>query len=261
MSRWAPEIMSALWDEQTGALAVAWRAPDFQDFESPDHVIVEEAHGFSSGLLDPDETSYAIDGNVARNLAKSGIGLLTIGVIFQWGAEPDDDVRKSGVEIPNPYWQQPGVGAGGPERPRLRATAHARTMAAPASITLGWESNNWTEGRIEWGPNDNPRAFLHRIKPGPGHYNPEIDRLRYNGEWRTDVSLQPSTIYSFSLAVRNPHETPTWFETSIAVRSADDTLSIREYMIANALDAGTPLRGAMQPELSTHIWLTGRPGA
>jgi hypothetical protein len=123
-----------------------------------------------------------------------------------------------------------------------------RTAQAKSSISIGWRSNNYNDGNIVWGPADAPTAFQRSIKPVG---------TRYDGTFTTDQKLRSATPYAFKVSVVNRLESPNWISTTIMVRSAVDTLSVRAFLLASGRPLNTGLANVVGAAKSLHTLLVG----
>jgi hypothetical protein len=73
----------------------------------------------------------------------------------------------------------------------------------------------------------------------------------------TDQPLAPASRYQFRVEVRNTLHSPTWLATTIVVRSASDTLSVRQFLLASGRPADSSLAPLVGPSRSLHRMLTG----
>ena len=123
-----------------------------------------------------------------------------------------------------------------------------RTVQSASTIEIAWASNNYNDGNIFWGPVSAPEAFKRNIKP-----KGEI----YKGTFTTNQALSPATQYFFKVEVRNTLQSPNWISTTIVVRSAADTLSVRAFLEASGRPVATGLATLVGPTKSVHQMLVG----
>ena len=123
-----------------------------------------------------------------------------------------------------------------------------RTLHSANTIEIAWRSNNYNDGNIVWGPASAPGAFRRSIRP-----RGEV----YSGTFVTDQPLSPATPYVFMVEVRNTLHSPTWLSTTVIVRSAADTLSVRHFLVASGRPVTTGLASVAGPDRSLRKMLVG----
>lgn len=123
-----------------------------------------------------------------------------------------------------------------------------RTVHGPSSIKIAWQSNNYNDGNIFWGPASAPAAFRRSIRPVGENYS---------GTFTTDRALTPATQYVFKVEVRNTLHSATWIATTILVRSAVDTLSARQFLLTSGRPVTTGLATLVGPTRSVRTMLVG----
>jgi hypothetical protein len=117
----------------------------------------------------------------------------------------------------------------------------SRTTKTPAKIEIAWKSDNYNDGNIIWGPANAPTLFTHPIKPVG---------TTYHGTFGTDHPLTSATPYVFQVAVRNTLHSKEWVSTTVLVRSAADTLSVRQFLLASGIPVTTSLTSVAGPAKS-----------
>jgi hypothetical protein len=244
MTRRPPTILSVL-PTAEGGLEVTWEVDTFfDDSEAPEKVLID-LNGQPFVELEGDETSTEIP---AETLAQLGVQV-AIGVIFWWEGVPPDE-KHSVVVVPLSQGAGPGNTGVFPAATPLvwMVRVSPRTVAAPAAIAIGWKSNNYNDGNIVWGPIHRPGDFRHSIRP-VGE--------RYSGEFVTDQPLTAATQYVFKVEVRNTLHSPGWVSTTVVVRSAPDTLSLRQFLIASGRPVTTGAATVVGPSRSLRAMLVG----
>jgi len=73
----------------------------------------------------------------------------------------------------------------------------------------------------------------------------------------TNQPLSSATQYVFKVEVRNTLQSPTWISTTIIVRSAEDTLSVRQFLLASGRPVSTSMATLVGPAKSLHKLLVG----
>jgi hypothetical protein len=246
MTRRPPSILSVA-STADGGVEVTWEVDSFfADSAEPEKVLID-LNGIAFKQLDGDETSVEIP---AETLAALGTPVVAIGVSFWWSGSPPEE-QQSAVSVPV---QTGGPGGGNPgvypaARPIVTVVqVQPRTVHAASSIKIAWRSNNYNDGNIVWGPASAPEAFRHSIPPRGENYS---------GTFTTDRALIAATQYVFKVEVRNTLHSPTWIATTIVVRSATDTLSVRQFLLANGRPVTTGLATLVGPARSVRAMLVG----
>jgi hypothetical protein len=215
-----PSILSASSTAHNG-IEVKWGVDTFfADSAQPEKVLID-LNGVLFKELDGDENSVEIP---AAMIAAAGTPVLVIGVSFWWSGSPTDE-QQSVISLP----VQTGAGASSGVRPAKKPVVtlvhvQNRTAQTASNIEIAWVSDNYNDGNIFWGPASAPSAFKRNIKP--------VGEV-YNGRFTTNQPLSPAIQYVFKVEVRNTLQSPTWISTSIIVRSAADTLSVRQFLQAS----------------------------
>lgn len=241
MTRRSPAIVSVMSTED-GNVEVTWEVDSFfGDSEEPEKVLID-LNGAPFQQLDGDETSVEIP---IATLTGLGTAVVIISVSFWWSGSPPEE-QMSVVQLPVHH---PSAGGVYPAARPMVTVEHVRprTVHAPATIAIAWKSNNYNDGNIFWGPQGAP-PFVHSIRP-----RGEV----YNGVFTTDKPLIPSRLYEFKVEVRNTLYSPDWISTTILVRSAAETLSVREFLIASGKAPTTPLAGLVGAARSLRGMLLG----
>lgn len=243
MTRRPPAIVSVA-PNSAGGIEVSWEVDSFfADSAEPEKVLVE-LNGIAFDELDGDDTSIEIPGSAIASL---NVQILVVGIIFWWSGSPPEE-QQSVVSVP-----VTSAGGGGGVVPAAKPVVtvvevHQRTASAPSRITIAWKSNNYNDGNIIWGPTTAPTAFSRNIRP---------QGENYSGTFATDQPLVPATLYQFKVEVRNTLQSPTWISTTIFVRSPEETLSVRAFLIASGTPTTTPLSGVVGPSRSVHKAVVG----
>jgi len=245
MTRRPPTILSVA-STSEGGVEVRWEVDTFYvDSAEPEKVLID-LNGTSFRELEGDADSVKIP---PQALTPFGPGVV-ISVSFWWSGSPAEE-QQSSVILP---LDQGGSGGGNTGvRPAAKPTVtlvevRARTTNTPSTIKIAWRSNNYNDGNIFWGPRERPAEFTRNIRPAGEHYS---------GEFVTDQRLVSATQYVFKVEVRNTLRSPAWISTSIVVRSAADTLSIREFLMASGMPLTTSLGSIVGATRSVRELLVG----
>ena len=245
MARHPPSILS-LASSDGGGVEITWAIDTFfPDSEAPEKVLVD-LNGVLFSELDGDETSVEIP---QARLAALGTTVAAISISFWWSGEPPQELQST-VTLP---LQAGGGGGNAGVLPAAQPVVtvvkvQARTRQAPSSITIAWKSNNYNDGNIFWGPADRPEAFRHNIRP-----HGEI----YHGTFQTDQPLLSAVNYVFKVEVRNTLHSPGWISTTAVVRSASDTVSLRQFLQGSSLPASSSIHALVGPDRSVRRMILG----
>jgi hypothetical protein len=245
MTRRPPSILGAFWTSD-GGLEVRWEVDQFfTDSAEPEKVLID-LNGAPFEELDGDETSVEVPANT---VAAFGAAAIAITVSFWWADSPPEEQR-SVVVVP----AQTGAGTGNagvlPAMKPIVTLLHVQpaTAGTRASIKIGWESNNYNDGTIIWGPESAPRSYNRSIRP-------PNDSVR-SGVFTTDQPLSAGTRYVFRVEVRNTLHSPTWLSTTVVVRSAIErpavapTVSVRQFLQASGRPVTSGLASLAGPTRS-----------
>jgi hypothetical protein len=244
MTRRPPTILSVSSTAAHG-IEAKWEVDTFfPDSAQPEKVLID-LNGSLFAELDGDEDSVEIPN---ATLSALGTPSVTISVSFWWSGPPAEE-QQSSVSVPIDV----GGGAHGGVVPAAKPIVTLlqvlpRTAQAKSSISIGWKSNNYNDGNIVWGRADAPTAFQRSIKPVG---------TKYDGVFTTDQKLASATLYAFKVAVRNTLQSPNWISTTIMVRSAADTLSLRAFLLASGRPINTGLATVVGAAKSLHRLLVG----
>jgi len=246
MTRRPPSILSVA-PTSDGGIEVTWEVDTFfADSAEPEKVLID-LNGVQFDELDGDETSVEIP---AATIAALGTPVVAISVSFWWSGSPPEE-QQSAVSVPV---QTGGTGSGNPgvlpaARPIVTVVhVQPRTVHGASNIKIAWQSNNYNDGNIFWGPASAPTAFRRNIRPVGENYS---------GTFTTDRTLSPATQYVFKVEVRNTLHSPTWISTTVVVRSATDTLSVRQFLLASGRPVTTSLATLVGPDRSLRRMLVG----
>ena len=246
MTRRPPSILSVA-STAEGGLEVKWEVDTFFADSAPPEKVLIELNGAAFKELDGGEDSVEIPLATITSLAAQ---VIAIGVIFWWEGPPVEE-QQSAVSVP----VQMGGGGGGnsgvfpASKPVVTIVqVQPRTVSKAASITIAWKSNNYNDGNIFWGPKTAPEAFRRNIRP-----RGEV----YSGTFVTNQFISPATEYVFKVEVRNTLHSPTWISTTVIVRSAADTLSVRQFLITSGKPVTTGLATVVGPARSVHKMVVG----
>jgi hypothetical protein len=246
MTRRPPSILSIA-STAEGGLEVKWQVDTFFPDSAPPEKVLIDLNGLQFKELDGDEDSVEIP---AATIAALGAQVIAISVIFWWSGSPPEE-QQSVVTVP----VQTGGGGGGntgvfpAKKPIVTiVNVQPRTVTSASSITIAWKSNNYNDGNIFWGPKNAPAAFRQNIKP-----KGEV----YNGTFTTNQPLSAAIEYVFKVEVRNTLHSPGWISTTIIVRSAADTLSVRQFLLTSGKPVTMGLAAVVGPTRSVHKMLAG----
>jgi hypothetical protein len=245
MTRRPPAILSVA-SSADGGIEVQWEVDSFfPDSEAPEKVRVE-LNGVLFSDLDGDETSVDIP---PARIAALGTPVLAISITFLWSANPAEALQST-VTVPI---QTGGGGGGGGALPAAKPVVtvikvQAHTRQADRSITIAWVSNNYNDGNIIWGPADQPEAFHRNIRP--------VGEV-YHGTFSTDQPLRPATSYVFKVEVRNTLHSPDWISTTAVVRSASDTVSLRQFLQVSNVPVSSSVHALVGPDHSVRRMILG----
>ena len=245
MTRRAPTIVSVI-SAPDGGLEVEWEVDSFfGDSEPPERVTIN-LNGAFYQEFEADETSADIPADTIAGLGSQ----VTISVSFWWDGLPNEE-QQSSIVVPINQGSVPGpTGVHPASRAVVRLVrVQPRTVAVAASITIAWRGNNYNDANLYWGPTATTPALHSRGIDPVGE--------RYEGEFTTDKAVQPSTQYTFRVDVRNTLHSPNWLSTTIIVRSAPATLSVREFLITSDHPPSTGLASLVGPDKSIHKMLVG----
>jgi hypothetical protein len=249
MARWPPAILSAT-SSDDGGVEVKWGVDSFfADAEAPEKVLVD-LNGIRISELDEDEDSVEISKEKLAALASQGATAAAISISFWWSGSPAAQELQSTITVP---LQTGAVGGGSGVLPAAKpivtvVKVQARTRQAPNSITIAWKSNNYNDGKIIWGPANHADAFRHNIRP-----HGEV----YHGTFQTDQPLSSATNYVFKVEVRNTLHSPGWISTAAVVRSALDTVSLRQFLQGSGLPIVSSIRGVAGADRSLRHLILG----
>jgi hypothetical protein len=246
MTRRPPTILSVASSADGGA-EVKWEVDTFfADSASPEKVLID-LNGVAFKQLDGAEDSVEIPSATLTALQTS---VVTISISFWWSGSPPEE-QQSVVQVPV---QLGGAGSGNSgvlpaAKPVVTVVAvQPRTVHSANTIKIAWKSNNYNDGNIVWGPANAPTAFRRNIRP--------VGEV-YSGVFITDRALSPATAYLFKVEVRNTLHSPTWISTTVVVRSAPDTLSVRQFLLASGQQVTASLASLAGPGRSVHKMLVG----
>jgi len=246
MTRRSPNILSIA-STAEGGLEVKWEVDSFfADSEPPEKVLID-LNSVPFKQLDGDEDSVEIP---AETITALHVQVVAVQVIFWWSGSPPEE-QQSVVTVP----VQTGGGGGGQsgvfpaKKPVVTIVkVQPRTVNSASSITIAWSSNNYNDGNIFWGPKNAPEAFRQNIRP-----RGEV----YSGTFTTNQPLSAATEYVFKVEVRNTLHSPGWISTTIIVRSAANTLSVRQFLLTSGKPVTTGLATVVGPTRSVHQLLAG----
>ena len=245
MTRRPPSILSIA-STAEGGLEVKWEVDTFFADSAPPEKVLIDLNGAPFKELDGDEDSVEIP---VATITSLGAQVIAIGVSFWWSGSPPEE-QQSVVSVP----VQTGGGGGNTgvfpaKKPIVTIVkVQPRTVTSASSITIAWKSNNYNDGNIIWGPKNAPEAFRRNIRP--------VGEV-YSGTFTTNQALSAATEYVFKVEVRNTLHSPTWISTTVIVRSAADTLSVRQFLLTSGKPVTTGLTTVVGPTKSVHKMLAG----
>jgi len=244
MTHRPPSILSASSTADNG-IEVKWEVDAFfVDSAQPEKVRID-LNGVPFKELDGDENSVEIP---AAAIVAAGTPVLVIGVSFLWSGSPGDE-QQSVLSLPVQTSSSNNAGVRPTKKPVVMLVhVQKRTAQTASNIEIAWVSDNYNDGNIFWGPANAPTSFKRNIKP--------IGEV-YNGKFTTNQPLSPATPYVFKVEVRNTLQSPTWISTTIIVKSAADTLSVRQFLQASGRPVSTGLATLVGPTKSVHKLLVG----
>jgi hypothetical protein len=245
VTRRPPTILSVA-SSADGGVEVAWEVDTFfADSAAPEKVLID-LNGVNFDQLDGDEVSVDIP---AEALAALGTPVVAISISFWWSGAPPEE-QQSVVSVPVQGGGTPGnAGVLPAAKPIVTVVRiQPRTVHAANQITIAWQSNNYNDGNIVWGPESAPTAFGRSIRP-----RGEV----YSGTFATDRALSPATRYVFKVEVRNTLHSPGWIATTVVVRSAPDTLSLRQFLLTSGNPVTSSLATLIGPARSLRRMLLG----
>jgi hypothetical protein len=244
MTRRPPSILS-FFSTSDGGIEVNWEVDSFfPDSAEPEKVLID-LNGVPFKELDGDETSVEIP---LEKLVAFGVAQVAISVSFAWSGPPAETLQ-SVVLVPIQIGGAVGGGVVPAAKPIVTVVhVQPRTVLTASNIEIAWKSNNYNDGNIFWGPKSAPEAFRRNIRP--------VGEV-YHGTFTTNQPLSPATQYVFKVEVRNTLQSPRWISTTIMVRSAPDTLSVREFLIASGRPVTSSLAALVGPAKSLHKMLVG----
>lgn len=224
-------------------MEVRWEVDTFfGDSDVPEKVIVE-LNGRVHAELDGDETSVTIPG---ADIMALGAQVVVVGVVFWWSGSPPEEQQSVFT------FTVPGAASGGVLPAATPAVALVRVVPrsakGPASITIGWRSNNYNDGNIVWGPEQSPTAYRHSIRP---------KGERYSGEFATDRPLTAGMRYVFRVEVRNTLHSPGWVASTLTVTVPAALSSVRAYLQLSGRPVDGGIAALVGPARSVRTWMRG----
>jgi hypothetical protein len=245
VTRRPPTILSVV-SSADGGVEVTWEVDTFFADSAPPEKVLIDLNGVPFEQLDGDEVSVEIP---AEALAALGAPVVAISVSFWWSGSPPEE-QQSVVSVPVQSGGTPGnTGVLPAARPIVTVVqVRPRTVHAANQITIAWQSNNYNDGNIIWGPAGAPTSFQRSIRP-----RGEV----YSGTFATDRALMPATRYVFKVEVRNTLHSPTWISTTVFVRSAPDTPSLRQFLLDSGTPVGSSIATLLGPDRSLRKLLLG----
>lgn len=113
------------------------------------------------------------------------------------------------------------------------------TLLHSNQITISWSSSSYTDGQVLWGPVTSPEQNVYSFKPG--HRGLNVD---YTGQYTAPIprNLAGQTIL-FTVQVRNSfQDSSLWYPTRVAVQSAHNYNSLRQFLTASNVVLPTGVR-------------------
>jgi hypothetical protein len=208
---------------------IKWQVDPILHGDQPDFVdVLVNGRSYSTSAT----SEVTIDAATVKN---SGT-VMAVEVDFVWRGNPEER-QAAGVNVALP---------GGPtgitpshvhERPRLVLKERwPKTLQRENGITVFWSSYSINEATLHWG------AF----GGAANDVNLKISAPNYNGDFTTDRPLIPAQDYEFTVTVRNTFEGWGPYTTGLAVRSASNYVSMRDFLAASHADPKS-LRRAVGP--------------
>lgn len=252
MTRRPPSILGVL-STTDGGFEVTWELDQFYtDSAEPEKVLID-LNGVPFKELDGDEDSVEVP---AATIAALGTPTVTVSVSFWWSGSPPEE-QQSVVIVPVQTGTVPGNTGVLPAMKPIVTLVHVQpqTGSTPRSIKIGWQSNNYNDGNIIWGPSNAPSAFTRNIRPPNDSVN--------SGVFTTDQPLSAATTYFFKVEVRNTLHSSTWLSTTVVVRSAVEapaftpTFSVRQFLQNSGRPMTSSLASLVGPTKSVRKMLLG----
>ena len=245
MTRRPPSIVGVSTTAE-GGVEIAWEVDSFfADSEAPGQVRVD-LQGVPFSFPDADADSEEIPSAALLALHRP---VVAVSVSFLWAGSPGEELQSS-VLVP----VQVGAGSGNAgvdpaAKPVVTLVGvQPRTRQVASNIQIRWQSDNYNDGNVFWGPPGAERTFSKRIRPVG---------TTYHGTFTTDRPLTAATLYTFTVEVRNTLHSPGWLSTSLVVRSAPDYLSLRRFLIDTRTPIGTSVRSLVGESRSVRKLLIG----
>jgi hypothetical protein len=113
------------------------------------------------------------------------------------------------------------------------------TLNHANQITIGWQSNDYTDGQVLWGPLTNPQQTVSSFNAGDSGNVPD-----YTGTYTTDIpSNLAGQLMEFTVQVRNTfQDAKLWFPSHVLVRSAQNYTSLRKFLEASNVAPSTGIK-------------------
>jgi hypothetical protein len=104
------------------------------------------------------------------------------------------------------------------------------TLNHANQITISWESDDYTDGQVIWGPLANPQQTESSFQPVDKGNVPD-----YTGTYTADITSNlAGQLIAFTVQVRNSFQDASlWFPSHVVVRSAQNYTSVREFLKAS----------------------------
>lgn len=217
------------------SITVKWQLDPILNADPPDSVEVFVDDIQFDPRLPSSSSEATIDSATAHALPGP---VLAIRIDFIW-SDGVESPQSSPVTLSWPPSQSGSQRqVQGPPVPTIRAVGVTpKTLQAQNAITIQWASNNFTDGRISWGPVGDAAAHVHSIKP--------LDVPRdYSGSFTTDQPLDGGQRYQLTVAVINSFISTTWVSNAVVVRSAENYHSLAAFLEASGVDESAGLRAA-----------------
>jgi hypothetical protein len=146
------------------------------------------------------------------------------------GGVPDDQTEDEG------YWETYCVtypfttqADDNPNNPQLNVHTQPATLNNPNQITVGWSSNNYTDGQVIWSPPINGQTSYSFQATDQGNVP------NYTGTYSLNI---PSNLaghaFSFTVQVRNQFQDATlWYKSTVIVQAATNYHSLLNFLAAS----------------------------
>jgi hypothetical protein len=113
------------------------------------------------------------------------------------------------------------------------------TLNHANQITISWESDDYTDGQVIWGPLTNPQQTVSAFNASDSGNVPD-----YTGTYTADIPPNlAGQLIEFTVQVRNSiQDYKLWFPSHVLVRSAQNYTSLRRFLGASNVALPTGIR-------------------